>query len=642
MTGKRILCIDPDDAFAQQLGTVARRGGFAWTSTGDPAEGLELARSERPDLIVVSVELFPTNGWSICTKLKKDEALRTIPVVLTSAKSTPDTFEKHSRLKTRADEYLLKPFAADELLRAARGLLRLSDIPGREGAARPDQAFVLEDEPLAADEELIELVEEEPPPYDDGVPVDGNLAGATFSDENFADEFLDGTSPAYDALAAGPLLGDRLPHDPLADDLLGLDPLSDSAFTAGSAVEGSLGTDALGTGSFADDFADAELGLGDEPFSDESLVADPLGGELVLEELGLDPAPPDDAAAHDEPASSDDFAAGGWRTAADAEVAGEFRWDRAGESASAGMAYPSGDLSDGAAPAMEAFATAGAPGDMERLFGLEPRIAELEAELEATRHSEAGRGAELERLRGEVGRRDKELREVRDLLRQRDAELDERRETESALSLELGQLRDERARREAAEKALRARAEQLLLSGRKLERELAAAREEARLVAPLRARLAELEREVAQGREAGLEQDVLREQLASAHGDLATAQAAVTVAESELASVRAALETSRREREDLRTAAEAHQEARSAAEAEAEQARAEGDALREDLEEARRTAEKALANALMLQEKLADAEERTRSAVERAVQLEQAADSARGSLRRALEALGPA
>src|SRR5438105_2831970 len=135
---------------------------------------MSLAKKDNPDLIVVCVEAQPTNGYMLCTRLKKDDQLKDIPVILTSANATPDSFEKHKKLKTRAEEYLIKPFAPQAMLEKASQLLGVKLAPEPKGSsAEPLALDDLEDEPLsmsAADvaearsglteEALVEEVEE--------------------------------------------------------------------------------------------------------------------------------------------------------------------------------------------------------------------------------------------------------------------------------------------------------------------------------------------------------------------------------------------------------------------------------------------------------------------------------------------------
>jgi CheY-like chemotaxis protein len=209
---KRILLIDPDEPFTQGLAAAANAAGFKTSVASDSEKGLALAKQENPDLIVVCVEAQPTNGYMLCTRLKKDDRLRAIPVILTSANATPDSFEKHKKLKTRAEDYLIKPFAAQAMLQKVSQLLGLSAV-GATRAMADDESLGLgdllegEDEPIqlgradvaqargASDEamdleELEELVdiEEEPAP------------AAAPSKSSLGDEELAVFDQAFDAL----------------------------------------------------------------------------------------------------------------------------------------------------------------------------------------------------------------------------------------------------------------------------------------------------------------------------------------------------------------------------------------------------------------------------------------------------------
>jgi CheY-like chemotaxis protein len=186
---KRILLIDSDESFAQGLAEAVTAAGFRASTASDSEQGMALAKDENPDLIVVCVEAQPTNGYMLCTRLKKDDHLKNIPVILTSANATPDSFEKHKKLKTRAEDYLIKPFEADVMLQKAAELLGVPVPGGANGAgAADDESLGLgdvgfgEDEPIqlgesdAAEahsgseeaidveelEELVEIDEEEP------------------------------------------------------------------------------------------------------------------------------------------------------------------------------------------------------------------------------------------------------------------------------------------------------------------------------------------------------------------------------------------------------------------------------------------------------------------------------------------------
>ena len=132
MANTKILIIEADRDFAQELSRSLTGRGISVSVAGDGKEGLELVKQERPDLIVLCVELPAMSGYSVCNKLKKDPDLKDIPLIIMSSEATPDTFQQHKKLKTHADEYLIKPFQPQQLVDIIGGLVGL---PG--GGAAP-------------------------------------------------------------------------------------------------------------------------------------------------------------------------------------------------------------------------------------------------------------------------------------------------------------------------------------------------------------------------------------------------------------------------------------------------------------------------------------------------------------------------
>ncbi|MFL5309435.1 MAG: response regulator [Myxococcales bacterium] len=204
---KRILLIDSDESFAQELAAAAAAGGFKALKATNSEQGMALARQEIPDVIVVCVEAQPTNGYMLCTRLKKDERLKDVPVILTSANATEESFEKHKKLKTRAEGYLIKPFGARAMLHMAAHLLG-APAGDEQMVSMDDESLGLEsgvageDEPIqlgedeaaeahsASDEPVVELEE----------LVEMDDAPASVPDREGGDEDLDMFDQAFDAL----------------------------------------------------------------------------------------------------------------------------------------------------------------------------------------------------------------------------------------------------------------------------------------------------------------------------------------------------------------------------------------------------------------------------------------------------------
>ena len=209
---KRILLIDSDEAFAQGLSNAIIARGFNATLATDSERGMSLARDEAPDLIVVCVEAQPTNGYMLCTRLKKDEQLKAIPVILTSANATQDSFEKHKKLKTRAEEYLIKPFEPSVMLERASALLGLA--PEME-----EEIIHVEDEPLGlgdlvdGEDEPISLSDAEAAEARNGQPEEALVVEEVEDEEivevheepqQLDDDDLDMFDKAFDSLGGAP------------------------------------------------------------------------------------------------------------------------------------------------------------------------------------------------------------------------------------------------------------------------------------------------------------------------------------------------------------------------------------------------------------------------------------------------------
>jgi len=138
----KVLVFESDPAFAGELRNELGKLGCATTVVDDGNVGLQQAASERPDLILLSIELPRMNGFSVCNKLKKDAGLKDVPLIIMSSESSDETFEQHKKLRTRAEDYVHKPIAFGELLQHIQGFVNLA--PAAAGEA--DNAIVIDDE----------------------------------------------------------------------------------------------------------------------------------------------------------------------------------------------------------------------------------------------------------------------------------------------------------------------------------------------------------------------------------------------------------------------------------------------------------------------------------------------------------------
>ncbi len=146
-----VLIIDADEEFAGSLKSTLEAHGADVQTTGDGRAGLDMARTQMPQAIVVCVELPRMSGYSICAKLKKDATLKSVTLVITSAEATQETFEHHKKLKNRAEEYLRKPFEPTTLVDVLRPYMELSEEADPD-RVRSEDVEVIPEPPAVLDD----------------------------------------------------------------------------------------------------------------------------------------------------------------------------------------------------------------------------------------------------------------------------------------------------------------------------------------------------------------------------------------------------------------------------------------------------------------------------------------------------------
>ena len=156
----KVLVFESDAAFAGELRSELAKLGCETAVVDDGNAGLQQAASDKPDLILLSIELPRMNGFSVCNKLKKDGKLKDVPLIIMSTESSEETFEQHKKLRTRAEDYVHKPIAFGELLQHINQFIKLAAPAGGE----EDGGIVIDDEISSIDieEEGTLVVEEKP------------------------------------------------------------------------------------------------------------------------------------------------------------------------------------------------------------------------------------------------------------------------------------------------------------------------------------------------------------------------------------------------------------------------------------------------------------------------------------------------
>ncbi len=122
----KILVVDDYEANLRGLGQLLRSAEYSVTSATNGREALELARRERPDLVLLDVLMPGMSGVEVCRELKRSDETCLTPVVLISGAHERDTIL--AGLEAGADDFLVKPIDAEELHTRVRSLMRLKRL----------------------------------------------------------------------------------------------------------------------------------------------------------------------------------------------------------------------------------------------------------------------------------------------------------------------------------------------------------------------------------------------------------------------------------------------------------------------------------------------------------------------------------
>lgn len=122
----RVLVVDDDPDVRDSLRRSLRFEGYSVTTAADGEQALASIAAERPDVLVLDLQMPVLGGLATCRRLR--EQGDDVPVLMLTARS--GTSDRVTGLDAGADDYLPKPFALEELLARLRALLRRT-VPGR-------------------------------------------------------------------------------------------------------------------------------------------------------------------------------------------------------------------------------------------------------------------------------------------------------------------------------------------------------------------------------------------------------------------------------------------------------------------------------------------------------------------------------
>jgi DNA-binding response OmpR family regulator len=126
MADAKVLLVDDDPVILKLLQVNFEMEGYNVLTANDGVEGLEKARAERPDVVILDIMMPRMDGLEVTRELKGDDSTKDMPILLLSAKAQASDIQLGREVG--ADDYLTKPFDPLELLERVGEILKSRPI----------------------------------------------------------------------------------------------------------------------------------------------------------------------------------------------------------------------------------------------------------------------------------------------------------------------------------------------------------------------------------------------------------------------------------------------------------------------------------------------------------------------------------
>lgn len=134
---QKILIVDDDMHIAELISLYLAKEMYETTVAEDGYQALELFRTFKPDLVLLDLMLPGKDGYQVCREIRQQGD---VPVIILSAKG--ETFDKVLGLELGADDYIIKPFDAKELVARVKAVLRRTRRESGAAVEKPDKKTV--------------------------------------------------------------------------------------------------------------------------------------------------------------------------------------------------------------------------------------------------------------------------------------------------------------------------------------------------------------------------------------------------------------------------------------------------------------------------------------------------------------------
>jgi len=122
MASEKILIIDDELHIVELIKYNLEMNGYKVYYALNGNDGINIAYEKKPDLILLDIMLPEIDGFEVCKKIKRDDELANIPIIMLTAKG--EEFDKILGLELGADDYITKPFSVRELIARIKAVLR--------------------------------------------------------------------------------------------------------------------------------------------------------------------------------------------------------------------------------------------------------------------------------------------------------------------------------------------------------------------------------------------------------------------------------------------------------------------------------------------------------------------------------------
>jgi two-component system alkaline phosphatase synthesis response regulator PhoP len=121
----KILVVDDEPTLVRLMEFILSKQGHQMIVAVNGEDGLDKARNDRPDLILLDIMMPRLDGYEVAARIRADKEISTTPIIMLSAKAQDEDVRKG--LEVGVDEYITKPFSPDHLVHVVNDYLeRLS------------------------------------------------------------------------------------------------------------------------------------------------------------------------------------------------------------------------------------------------------------------------------------------------------------------------------------------------------------------------------------------------------------------------------------------------------------------------------------------------------------------------------------